>query len=324
MLPTLRNKAEYLGVLRDDEVWRAALRTIAERHGLETAQLRRAATGSHVVALTDAAVVKLFAPWWPDDFTAERRMLEHVDGRLPILTPRIFAAGELEGWPYLVFTRLPGSDLGPLWRTLAPTEQQRLLGQLGELAAALHELPLLPVDGDPVAMWAEFVALRRQRLSEKHSADGLPPAWVADIERTVASLPPLECGMDQLACLHTDLHPGNLLARSVGDRLELSGMYDFGDAMIGAREHELIAPAAFMAAAVPGGLRALLSGYGYADPERDHGLVMRLTGHLLLQRYCALPGVMGRLEPRPGDLAALLARLWAGLPSLARAAAAQP
>jgi hygromycin-B 7''-O-kinase len=310
LLPSIQTKAEYLGMFRRDELWQPALRVIGERHQLAVDSLQRSAEGSHLVYLGDGVVVKLYAPPWPNDFTAERRMLEHVDGRLPIATPRIIAEGELEGWPYLVMTRLEGQLLERLWPTLAIAERRRLLARIGELAAALHELPLIATDDDPATVWASFVAARKRSLADKHAADGLPPAWIEDIERTVAALPGLDRGAEDLACLHTDLQGGNLLVRSVGEQLELSGLFDFGDAMIGAREHELIAPAAFMAAGSPGGLRALLGGYGYLEPERDAALVERLTGHLLLQRYCALRGVIPRFEPPPADLASLLARLW--------------
>lgn len=309
VLPSVASKGEYFAVFREEEVWRPALRVIGERHGLAGAGLQRASAGTHVVWLGEREVVKLFAPWWPDDFAAERRMLEHVGGRLPIATPRIVAAGELEGWPYLVMTRLEGRPLDELWPALAPAERRGLLAGIGELAAGLHALPLLPGEDDPATSWAGFVATRREKLAHKHAADGLGPAWIEDIERTVAGLPTLDRGVE-LACLHTDMQGGNLLARSVGDRVELSGLFDFGDAMIGAREHELIAPAAFMAVDVAGGLRALLGGYGYVEPERDEQLIARLTGHLLLQRYCSLPYLLRRLEDPPSDLASLLDRLW--------------
>ena len=308
LLPSIRTKAEYLALLRADDVWQPALRVIAERHQLTN--LRRSAVGSHIVYLGEAEVVKLFAPPWPDDFVAERRMLEHVAGRLPIATPRILAEGQLEGWPYLVLTRLDGQRLDELWPALPAVDQRRLLAQIGELAAALHELPLLDTGGDPAAEWADFIAARERALADKHAADGLPAPWIAEIERAVASLPALDRWAGDLACLHTDMQGGNLLARSVGDRLELGGLFDFGDAMLGAREHELIAPAAFMAVGVSGGLRALFGGYGHAGPERDGELAARLTGHLLLQRYCSLPYLLNRLDPRPDDLASLLARLW--------------
>lgn len=309
-LPCFRDKAEYLFRLRDEETWRPALRVIAERHALASAALRLSQAGSHVIHLGDGEVVKLYAPWWPDDFIAERRMLEHVAGRLPIATPRILAEGELEGWPYLVLTRLDGLPLDLPWPTLAPADQRRLLAQVGELAATLHALPLLPIDGDPAVQWADFITQRKQKLAAKHASDGLPSAWIEDIEREVASLPALDGWAGEIACLHTDMHAANLMVSSVDDRVELSGLFDFGDAMLGAPEHELIAPAAFMAPQVPGGFRALLAGYGYAEPERDEQLTTRLTGHLLLQRYCALPSLLARLEPRPLDLAELLARLW--------------
>src|SRR5690606_36384951 len=102
LLPKIHDRAEYLGMFRRDELWQPALRVIAERHQLAIDALQRSAEGSHLVYLGEGVVVKLYAPPWPNDFAAERRMLEHVDGRLPCTTPRIIAVGELEAWPYLV------------------------------------------------------------------------------------------------------------------------------------------------------------------------------------------------------------------------------
>ncbi|NVB42982.1 phosphotransferase [Pseudenhygromyxa sp. WMMC2535] len=313
LLPEIDSKARYRELVADEARWRPGLRVIAARHGLAFDRLERAKGGTHIVYLDDRVVVKLFVPLWADDALAERAMLAHVAGRLSIATPGVLGEGELEGWPYLVLERVPGSHLSERWSSLDQGCQRSLIAQLGALAASLHALALPELEAAMRADWQAFLATRREQLVDKQREDGLSPAWIADIEAAVTPALLAELGEAKLAALHMDLHHDHLMVQDVDGALTLSGLFDFGDAMFGACEHELIAPLAFMATMVPGGARALLRGYGYAERELDEGLASRLTGQLLLQRHCRLSGVLARLgrgQAPPEDLAALLARLW--------------
>ncbi|MEV8021176.1 phosphotransferase [Streptomyces sp. NPDC086554] len=42
--------------------------------------------------------------------------MSHLDGRLPVRTPRVHAAGAYEnGWRYVLMSRLPGEELVAAW-----------------------------------------------------------------------------------------------------------------------------------------------------------------------------------------------------------------
>jgi hygromycin-B 7''-O-kinase len=76
--------------------------------------------------------------------------------------------------------------------------------------------------------------------------------------------------------------PFNLLVERRGDSWELSGMIDFGDAMVGYREYDLLGPSVFLGEGDPGLIGALLQGYGVADPA---ALVRRLMVLQVLHRF---------------------------------------
>ena len=311
LLPLIDSPVDYRRVRNDEGIWRPAIQVIAERHGLAVAGLQRASGGTHVVHLDEAVVVKLYVPLWGGDAASEADMLAHVDGRLSAATPAVVATGELEGWRYLVMSRVPGRPLSERWSALDPGPRLRLLARLGELAAELHALPLPTPLADARAEWVARVDERLARLPAKQREDGLDEAWVEAVVAEAAELDHAALRSAPLGSLHMDLHHDHLTVREVDGELELAGLFDFGDATVGAREHDLVAPLAFMAHDVAGGAEALLRGYGYPAEKLDHALARRLTGQLLLQRYCRLPGVIDRLgEPAPRDVDELLARLW--------------
>src|SRR5436190_23457539 len=103
--------AAYHAVAHDTALWLPAVQVVAERHRL-TGELRRPDNGSNVVFhVGEACVVNLFAPIFAGEHRTERALLAHVAGRLPVATPEILADGELEGWPYLVLSRIAGAPL---------------------------------------------------------------------------------------------------------------------------------------------------------------------------------------------------------------------
>ena len=57
-------------------------------------------------------VLKLFPPvaTWPG-YRIEAEVLAAVQGKLPTPTPLVHAAGEHDGWGYVLMSRLPGVPL---------------------------------------------------------------------------------------------------------------------------------------------------------------------------------------------------------------------
>jgi hygromycin-B 7''-O-kinase len=81
--------------------------------------------------------------------------------------PEVVAAGEIEGWPYLVLRRLRGARLDHMWPDLDAPSRAAIAEDLGAFAARLHALPLRGLGALP-GDWAGFVREQRERCVERH------------------------------------------------------------------------------------------------------------------------------------------------------------
>jgi hygromycin-B 7''-O-kinase len=254
------------------------MRAIAARHALSDTPERQI-LGTHVVFAFGDRIVKLFCPLWLHDYHAERVTLQHARG-LP--TPEIVAEGMLDGWPYLVLSRIEGVPAVSVWPGLSTPERERIVRQIGVFLRALHNHPL--PDGLP-ADWDAFLQARLAQADDHHDA---PEPWHSWIRAQLAGFrePPLAPVL-----LNGDLTDDHVLVveRDGGWRLE--GVIDFGDARVGHPYYDLIAPLACFAFGQPALSYALVEAYGLAPtPEvRD-----ALTRYCLLHEFGRLADFLER------------------------------
>lgn len=300
-LPRTIDPAAFDDLHDDPPAWRPALEDIARQHG--GGAVEQQLTGTALVAFAGAdRVVKLYPPFLRDHFAFEQGMLGRLHGRLHVPTPRLLAAGEHEGWPYLVLSRLAGLPLTGAWPKLDEPDRLGLLVQLGELSAQVHALP---VDGMSalVPAWPDFIARQRDRCRLRQQRTGLPAHLLAQVDAFVSG--PLPEGPSVL--LTGEYTPMNLLVDPSRPG-RLAAMYDFGDGLVGPRAYDWLGPLAFLCAASAARCRAFLGGCGV---ELDDDLALALLRLLLLHRYSALPAQVAcegwQAEP---DFAALARRIW--------------
>jgi phosphotransferase family enzyme len=117
MLPAVGTDAEWRAVVFDEKIVRPAAEDLAARLGLAGAGLRRYPGGSRpVYAVGDRRVLKLYPTVSAPDSVTEARVLDYLNGRLPVATPELLACGEYEnGWRYLLMSQLPGTELAAAW-----------------------------------------------------------------------------------------------------------------------------------------------------------------------------------------------------------------
>ncbi|MFC1705945.1 phosphotransferase family protein [Planctomycetota bacterium] len=310
LLPKVSDDEGFEALRPDPTVWTPAIEALAARHGL-SGTVRMLAEGSCVLAEVGGRwIVKLFDPWSPERCATEQRALSWLAGvELPATTPELVAHDDLEGWSYLVMTRLPGCSMDAAWPHLGHHDRARLAQQLGEFAAALHRLPL-PADGID-ADWPAFVERQKRGCLARHRVHGALPDTALDalaefIDRT-------DLTDNRQVFLHTELTSGNALIERRGDGWALSGVVDFEPAAIGAPEYELPGIAIFVARGNAEVLRAALRGYGV---EADVELARRLTAWTLLHRYSHM-GFFLRVAglPTPNTLDELQRSLFPGVRS---------
>lgn len=293
ILPEITCKQDYVKVYADTSVWLPAARTICARHGLDAGDLRRETLGSNVVFRAGARILKLFCRLWRDDFVSERSSLAHVRG-LPI--PELVADGELEDWPYLVMTVVPGMPAVDVWGSLEKEEKAGIILELGQIIRRLHEHPPL----SELAMdWNTFLGDRIARADEHHGVDERWLNWVRD-RITGFCEPPFKPVL-----LNADLTDDHILLSERGGTWRITGLIDFGDAKMGHPYYDFIAPLACFTFGQPNLSQILVESYGL---QLNADVVGRLTTYCLLHKFCRLKDFL-IIHPVP-DGSAFHRALW--------------
>lgn len=285
--------------------WRAAIEEVAARHVLGGGEPAPFPTGSDIVWSVGEWVVKLTAPKWRSEIENEARCLRHVEGRLGVRTPRVLATGELEGWPYVVMSRVPGRSITSLWPGLAHDERLGLAAALGRLARELHELDLLEGGG----AWEPYFEDALASAPRRHATPAVPPALAAEVPGFLAAAGALDDGSRVL--LHTELYGEHVLVEPRGGRWIPCACIDFADARVGPREYEFTAPVELIFHAEQGLLRAYLLAYGCGEEELGPARSERMLAWALAHRFGRLERMLRAVEPaRPSSLAELARRLF--------------
>jgi hygromycin-B 7''-O-kinase len=268
--------------------WVGILADIAARHALTGPELEPIAAGSNLIAFLGGSwVLKVYPPFLRHQFEAERLALCHLGGRLPVAIPEVRAEGERDGWPYLTMTRLEGWPLADVWPGCSEGERTAILGQIGELVARAHRVPVGEMSRlEPE--WSTFLVRQAAGCRSRHERLSLPRPLLDGLEDYLARTADAIPGEINPVILTGEYTPENLLMGRAHARWEVRGLIDFGDAMVGFREYDLLGPGSFLAAGRRHYLRALLGSYGYGEEEMNPGLGRRLMRLLLLHRYSHL------------------------------------
>jgi len=277
--PSFEGPAQFDALHDDPQRWQPLLAELARRLGLTGAVLPLGEGTVLVASVGAQQILKLYPPFLHDHWAFERGLLQRLQGRLTVPTPELQASGEQQGWAWTLMSRLPGQPLSQRWAQLDEARRCGLLRQIGALAAQVHALPV----GEQAALaprWADFIARQRAGCLARQRRTGLPEHLLAEVEDFIAG--PLLQGPDVL--LTGEYTPMNLLVDEAGERL--TGMFDFGDGLIGPAAYDWGGPLCFLAAGQAERVAAFFAGYGqpFDATAREHQLRL-----LLLHRYSHLP-----------------------------------
>jgi hygromycin-B 7''-O-kinase len=261
------------------------------------ARAERFAQGSRpVYALGNELVLKLYAPYDGDEAARESAFLEVLDGRLPIPTPRLHAVGTLEGWGYVLMSRLRGELLVTAWPRIERAGQRELSRKLGEGLRTLHAIFDQRLERERVDFRA-LLQKQKETAVEIQRKRGLGEPWLEQIPDFLASeWPWLERAPAQ-AALHTEVMREHLFVEKSREKWGISGLFDFEPAMVGSAEYEFAAIGVFVSCGDRELLRDVLEGYGYADGEMGPELERRFFAYALLHRYSNLAWYLSRVPP---------------------------
>jgi hygromycin-B 7''-O-kinase len=298
LLPHIDTLEAYRPIYRETAVWLPAMREICRRHGLDARALEFAPPGSNVLFWVDHnRLIKLFPPLWADDCAREALVLSALANQSGFEVPRVHFSGEVEGWPYLVLSRLSGVSLDMIWEGLNPADRERIAVGLGSMMAELHRTPtndLSELGPD----WNTFLQGQLHTCLDTQRAAGASPAWLADIAAFYSDLPSLVTPGYQPVLINADLNPEHIFCRETPAGWDVTGILDFGDAMLGHPYYEFVCPG-FILAGQPALRRMLLLAYGLNAAALTEALSRQLTAYILLHRFITVAQMAELFPQRP-------------------------
>jgi len=289
-LPNITDPNDYDETYRlQSKLWMPAVQEICQGHRIPFDKFHAFENSSNLVAsISDRFIVKIFPKFLRHQWEGERRVLSHLwEQKLDFPIPELIAQGEREDeWAYLIFTKLPGLSLNDVWPQCSESEKAGLLREIGAVMAKVHALPVAGIS-DLEPEWNSFLDGQKTRCRARHQHFKMPDWFLSELDRFVERTQSLLVPQPSVI-LTGEYTPFNLLVDGSPGNWRLSGMVDFGDAMIGFREYDFLGPCLFLAEGNPRLVTGLFDGYGYRSFREDKHLRTRLMLLAILHRYSNL------------------------------------
>lgn len=232
-------------------------------------------------------IIKIFPPFHMEHFEHEVLVMKHLYGKLSITTPKIEYEGEIDGWPFIVMTRLDGTLLEGLWEQIDYNNKMVLIRELGSLIREVQSVPTVGLEAID-CHWEQFINTQRINCLEHHRTNNLSESLLLEIPKYLKSMDASLPKIKDPVILTGEYTPMNLLVKKFSGIWHINGMIDFGDSMLGLAEYDLLGPGAFLVQGDKQLLRELLTAYGYSSESLTQALSHQLTILMLLHRYSNL------------------------------------
>lgn len=276
-------------------IFEEVVQKILAHHSLPIRSLMPFSEGSNIVfSYDDSLVIKLFPTFHQNQFESERLVLKALEGKLSVKTPIVCYEGKIAGWPYIVITQLNGMLLENLWHTLNHSNKLVIIRELGLLMKEVHSLSINGLESID-CHWATFIENQIKNCVENHRAKKLSASLLEQIPSYVEMVKQSLLKIEKPVLLTGEYTPMNFLVTDIEGTWHISGLIDFGDAMLGNYQYDLLGPGAFLIQGDKELLNAFLSAYGYLPDELNSQLSHQLTALMLLHKYSNLE-VQVRIE----------------------------
>ena len=247
LLPVITTWTEWGQMFTNTAQWVAVVREICHRHALPVEHVEAGYPGTNAVfVVDDAYVVKIYAPFCPEDFDLECELYTLLGPNPHLPVPQLIAQGVLEDrirWPYIIIDFKPGVPIREVRDCIPHRNLERIAAGLGEMVRELHRVPVASLTVVPHnrASWEAFVHRRQIEVTElAYWAGILPAPVVVEIPEFLASVLARD-GETPLTLVNGDLTEDHILLEQRDGKWHISALIDFGDALVGARDYEWIA-----------------------------------------------------------------------------------
>jgi hygromycin-B 7''-O-kinase len=253
---------------------------------------------------------RMFEGWqsWQVESAAAQLLQEY-----PVFpTPRLLAQGDLESsatWPYLVFEFIPGVRIAEKMPQCSRHEKMKFAFQLGEQVNALHQIPVPETLAHAIPSQQNLYRQAKAACVQNHRRQGaLPEHLIQQIPAFLEHVEALDGPTASEYLVHADLTGDHFLGDIEHGRWQTRAVIDFGDAMLGSFEYELVALHLDLFQLDPGMMKAFLTGYGLPAGELT-SLPYRALRATLLHQFEVLSIVPAQLLNQK-SLADLALAMW--------------
>lgn len=265
-----------------------AAKAIIAKHQLSEKTLTLFQDGTNAVfAYGNDKVIKIFPPALKEQYQNETLVLNHLRGKLAIEIPTIEYHGEIDGWPYIIMTRVEGTLLEGMWESLDQNNKILLMRELGALIREVHSLPVQGLEKID-CHWQKFIETQIKQCVDQHRAKNLPESLLQQIPKYLQSIENDLYQIDNSVILTGEYTPMNLMVKQIAGTWHICGLIDFGDSMLGKAEYDLLGPGAFLIQGDKQLLQEFIKSYGYSDAAMIPALSHKFTALMLLHRYSNL------------------------------------
>lgn len=287
-LPYINSFEEYEDLkLTNKDIFVNAAKEIITYHHLPYEPLSLFEGTNIVFSYGKNRVIKIYPPFHQDQFASEVLVMKHLANKLSVKTPEIEFEGTLSGWPYIIMNKLDGTLLEGLWETLDEKNKTIIIRELGSLIREVHSLPTDGLDTID-CQWTQFISTQIKQCVAQHQAAQLPAALIQQLpsylEAAEAFLPVIQ----KPVLLTGEYTPMNFLVKQKSGIWHINALIDFGDAMLGLPEYDLLGPGVFLIQGNKKLLREFFLAYGYTPEKMKPLLSRQLTALMLLHRYSNL------------------------------------
>lgn len=296
LLP-LNSLEGYRNLFHDAAFWTPFVQQVCWKHGLHPAQpvICRVPGTFPTFIVAERWVVKFFGELFDGEacFHVEQACAQLLAEHPILPSPSLLASGFLFEplkdwpWPYLVFEYLPGLSMGEVYQQVRLVDRFVVARQMGDWVRRLHALPLA-AGGYFAISWDAYRAF----LEKQHSTcvvnhcqwGSLPLEWIDQIDQYLLPVDALLDESQPPHLIHADLTADHLLGRVMDGSWESLGLIDFGDAMSGSLEYELVALQMDLFHGDRRLFKVFLDAYGLSL-ERRKGLPRRAMTMALLHQF---------------------------------------
>jgi hygromycin-B 7''-O-kinase len=169
-----------------------------------------------------------------------------------------------------------------------------IIKELGSLIREVHALPINGLESID-SHWTNFIEHQIKHCAEHHKSKKLSTSLLKQIPSYIEMVSKSLLKIEKPVLLTGEYTPMNFLVTSIEGIWHISGLIDFGDAMLGSYQYDLLGPGAFLIQGDKELLNAFFIAYGYLPHELSSELSHQLTALMLLHKYSNLD-VQVRIE----------------------------